>query len=74
MDVMSRDLMTVSLDTDAMEAFDELARNRAGRLLVFEGDEFVGILTRTDLARAFEIIRQASPTGGDRQLREPTVE
>lgn len=72
-DVMSEDLRTVSPNSDTMDAFEELARSDVGRLLVEdERGDFVGILTRTDLVRAFEIIRQQRAVAESRPMPEPT--
>ena len=56
--IMQRDLTTISLDNTAMEAFTQLSRSQTGRLLVMDGDRFVGLITRTDIARAFEILKE----------------
>lgn len=58
-DVMTQDLKTISADESAMEAFTELSRQSVGRLLVTnDRNEVIGLLTRTDLIRAFEILQQ----------------
>jgi len=56
-EVMSRDLYTVGPDTDAMDALSQMQQQGVGRLLVMDGDEFAGLLSRTDLMKALEIIR-----------------
>lgn len=70
-DVMTADLETISPDADVLDALAELHRHDIGRVLVTDGrGELVGILTRTDLMRAFTTISQtgrpeseeASPT------------
>jgi len=54
-DVMSRNVMIVSPDTDALEAVQIILKNNLGRLVVMEDDRLVGILSRTDIMRALEI-------------------
>ena len=62
-DVMSTDLKTVEAESDLLEALTGIARNNVGRLIVTDADgEFTGILTRTDIVRAFEIIREHQQT------------
>jgi Zn-dependent protease/CBS domain-containing protein len=61
-DVMSADLATVAPDASAMEAFETMQREGIGRLLVVEDDELVGLLSRTDLMTAFDIIRNTGST------------
>ena len=73
-DIMTRDLKTVSTDSDAMDAFYELAQNDVGRLIVTdEGGEFAGLLTRTDLVRAFEILREHRAVSESRPMPEPPL-
>ncbi len=62
-EVMNRDLKTISIDETAMTAFINVSRHDVGRLIVTDATgNFVGLITRTDLIRAFEILRE-------RQLR-----
>ncbi|MEF8756932.1 MAG: M50 family metallopeptidase [Halobacteriales archaeon] len=56
-DVMSDDLESVTPDADAMSALERMQRRGVGRLPVIEDGELVGIVSRTDLMRAFEILR-----------------
>ncbi|WP_135534953.1 CBS domain-containing protein [Halostella pelagica] len=58
-EVMSEDLRTVTPDTDAMTAINEMQGNGIGRLLVVDqfGD-LVGLISRTDLMTAFNIIQE----------------
>ncbi|MFB6299129.1 MAG: CBS domain-containing protein [Halobacteriales archaeon] len=58
-DVMTTDLMTIEADAGAMEAFTEMQRNGIGRLLVTNDGEFVGLITRSDLLTAFNIIQSS---------------
>jgi Zn-dependent protease/CBS domain-containing protein len=58
-DVMSTDLETTTPDADAMEAFQQIQQHGVGRLpVVDETGEIVGIVSRTDLMRAFDVIQQ----------------
>jgi Zn-dependent protease/CBS domain-containing protein len=59
-EVMSRDLTTVSPDTDAMTAITKLQQEGVGRFPVT--DEFgnlVGLISRSDLMTAFDIIKSS---------------
>jgi len=59
-DVMTRDLTTVSPDTDAMAAITTLHQHGVGRLPVTDrDDQLVGLISRSDLMTAFEIIRSS---------------
>jgi CBS domain-containing protein len=58
-DVMSTDIKTISPDADAMEAFQRMQQNGVGRLpVVDELGNLVGIISRTDLMRAFNVIQK----------------
>jgi len=57
-DVMTTELIAVSPGEDVMTALTELEGNNVGRLIVLdEDDEFVGLLTRTDIMTALTIIK-----------------
>jgi CBS domain-containing protein len=57
-DVMSNDLTTISPDADAMTAIEEMQRNDVGRLpVVDDAGEVVGLISRSDLVTAFNIIQ-----------------
>lgn len=59
-EVMSTDLKTIEPGADAMTALERLQRDGIGRLLVVDrrGD-LVGLVSRTDLMTAFNIIRES---------------
>lgn len=58
-DIMSEELKTIPVDSTAMQAFTEMSQKGVGRLLVVDQrGEIVGLVTRTDLVRAFEILRE----------------
>ncbi len=56
-DIMSTRLITCSKDEEVLEALLKMNRENVGRLLVFENDKLIGIITRTDIVRAIEILR-----------------
>jgi len=60
-DVMTSELATVSPETTAMEAFETMQEAGIGRLLVIENDELAGLISRTDLVTALNVI---TSTGG----------
>jgi Zn-dependent protease/CBS domain-containing protein len=72
-DVMSTDVPTVDPGADAMEAFQRMQENGVGRLPVVDDDgRVVGIISRTDLMRAFNIVQKSGPPQGIRRT-EPGV-
>jgi acetoin utilization protein AcuB len=52
-DVMTTPVITVDPDSDAREAAGIMLKHRIGALAVLEGYRLAGILTETDLVRAF---------------------
>ncbi|WP_254545471.1 site-2 protease family protein [Halomarina pelagica] len=58
-EVMSTDLITIGPDDDAMTALTRMQESGVGRLLVMDGDELVGLVSRTDLMTALTIIRSS---------------
>ncbi|WP_049985057.1 CBS domain-containing protein [Halobellus rufus] len=57
-DVMSRELTTISPDADAMTAIERMQQNDVGRLpVVDDAGEVVGLISRSDLVTAFNIIQ-----------------
>ncbi|WP_135854849.1 site-2 protease family protein [Halorussus salinus] len=59
-DVMSGDLKTIPASDDAMSAFEQLQQHGIGRLLVIDADgELAGLVSRTDLMTAFDIIQKS---------------
>jgi len=56
-DVMTTDLTTIDADSNAMEAFDTMQQRGIGRLPVTDGDTLVGLISRTDLMTALDIIQ-----------------
>jgi Zn-dependent protease/CBS domain-containing protein len=67
-EVMTRDLRTVEPDTDAMTAIETIRRNGVGRLpVVDDRGELVGLISRTDVMTAFNVIQS---TGSLEPARE----
>lgn len=58
-EVMTTDLRTIGPDAAAIEALEAMQSADVGRLLVMEGDDLIGIISRTDLMTALTIIRQS---------------
>jgi len=58
-EVMSTEIYTVAPDDDVMTALEELDSHAVGRLLVMDDDEFVGLVTRTDIMSALSIIKSS---------------
>jgi Zn-dependent protease/CBS domain-containing protein len=56
-DVMATDLVTIDPEADAMDAISLMQREGVGRLPVVDDDDLVGLISRSDLVRAFNIIR-----------------
>ncbi len=62
-DVMSGSVVSVSPDSDALDASKILSKRDIGRLLVMEDDRLVGIVTRTDVVRSLEIFSARAKMG-----------
>ncbi|MFC6716343.1 CBS domain-containing protein [Natrialbaceae archaeon GCM10025810] len=59
-DVMSTDLKTITANSDAMTAIERMQEHDIGRLLVVDGDgQLVGLISRSDLMTAFNIIQES---------------
>ncbi len=59
-DVMTTDLTAVTADSDAMTALTTMQQEGVGRLPVTDADgQLTGLITRSDLMSAFDIIRQS---------------
>jgi Zn-dependent protease len=57
-DVMSREIHTVAPEDDVMTALTEMQENGIGRLIVAD-EEFVGLLTRSDVMTALSILKSS---------------
>ncbi|TKX69725.1 CBS domain-containing protein [Halorubrum sp. SP9] len=73
-DVMATDVVGVDPDADALSALQAMQQNGVGRLPVIDADgELVGLISRTDLMTAFNIIQTGGTPGaisGRRQRAE----
>jgi CBS domain-containing protein len=57
-DVMSDDVKTISADTEAIDALQTLRENNIGRIpVVNESGALVGLISRTDLMTAFDVLQ-----------------
>lgn len=56
-EIMSTDLITIGPDEDAVQAYTMMQEKGIGRLLVMDEEEFVGLVTRSDMMTARTIIR-----------------
>ena len=73
-DIMTADLVTIDAEADAMTAFMQMQEEGVGRLLVADRGELIGLVTRSDLMTAFNIIESGgflveSPAKGGRAVR-----
>ncbi|KTG08080.1 metalloprotease [Haloprofundus marisrubri] len=69
-DVMSRDIASVTPELDAMEALQMMQEKGVGRLPVIDNNgDIVGIVSRTDLMTAFDIIQTSGSPDSIRSLR-----
>ncbi|MGM0591905.1 MAG: M50 family metallopeptidase [Halobacteriota archaeon] len=56
-DVMSREVTTITPDADAMDAIELMQQSGVGRLPVVDDGNLVGLISRSDLVTAFNIIQ-----------------
>ncbi len=63
-DIMTRELATIDVDAEAMDAVTDMQQAGVGRLIVEAGGEFAGLLTRSDLVTAMNIIQSGGRVGG----------
>ncbi|OIB55696.1 site-2 protease family protein [Natrialba sp. SSL1] len=84
-EIMTTDLKTISAESDAMTAIEQMRENDIGRLLVVErnghvgtpgqetdvppgsepraGDDLVGLISRSDIMTAFDIVQKSGAVG-----------
>lgn len=67
--VMTTEIVTITGDKPIEDAARELYEHRIGCLPVMEGDELVGIITETDLLRAFVELFGADQSGTRIEIR-----
>jgi CBS domain-containing protein len=64
---MSSDLRTVTPETPVIDAFEIMQREDIGRLLVVDDDgTLVGLVSRTDVMTALEIVKSGGQPGNRR--------
>ncbi|MDI6855483.1 MAG: CBS domain-containing protein [Candidatus Thermoplasmatota archaeon] len=56
-DIMTKNIIHITPEEGAVEALKVMAKHNIGRLLVLENGKIVGIVSRTDLMRAIQILR-----------------
>jgi CBS domain-containing protein len=65
-DVMATEIITVTPETDALEALQTMQQHNIGRLAVVDSNgDLCGIISRTDLMTAFDIIQSSGAQSGD---------
>jgi predicted transcriptional regulator len=52
-DIMTRDVITVNSGVDLFHSFKKLSHADIGRLMVVDDGNLVGILTRSDIMKAY---------------------
>jgi Zn-dependent protease/CBS domain-containing protein len=73
-DVMAHDLATITPDADAIDAISTMQEHGVGRLPVVDDvGEFVGLVSRSDLVTAFNIIQSRGSLDTVRR-REPSLD
>ncbi len=55
-DIMTKDLILTSPNEPAMNSLEKITRNNIGRLPVTENGNLVGIISKTDITRALEVL------------------
>jgi Zn-dependent protease/CBS domain-containing protein len=63
-DVMTTEVKTIEAASNAMEAFDTMQQAGIGRLVVVQGGEVAGLISRTDLMTALDIIKSSGGRPG----------
>jgi len=61
--IMTEDIVSVTPDTEVLEAIRALNARGVGRLMVIDSGRMVGIVTRTDLMRAMQILSARGERG-----------
>jgi CBS domain-containing protein len=71
-EVMTRDVVSVTLDTPLKEVVELMERHRIKRVPVLHGEVLVGILSRADLLRALlgRLQEEGSPATNDGEIRD----
>jgi Zn-dependent protease/CBS domain-containing protein len=70
-EVMSTDVKTISADSDAIDALESIQQHSIGRLPVIDANgDVAGIISRTDLMTAFDIIKSSGRSEEELAPRE----
>lgn len=67
-EIMTCDLINVTPDEPLFEAFKKMSQADIGRLLVVDDEELVGILTRSDIMKAYQLKNIKEKRGQDQDL------
>jgi CBS domain-containing protein len=72
-DIMTRNVVTVPPEMDAAKALYVMSERRLGRLVVTEGGQIIGIVTRKDFLRAIDMasVKRQTMRWGE-QFQQPT--
>jgi Zn-dependent protease/CBS domain-containing protein len=79
-DIMSHDIHAVGSDISVMDAFETMQQNGVGRLLVIDGEttaesgRLVGLLSRTDVMTALDIVKSGGSPKRRTTADDATVE
>ncbi len=72
---MTRDVIQVNPEENAFDVLRKLSENNVGRLIVMDDGEMVGIISRTDLMTALDVLKSgADLSSGKNQEIEHTGE
>jgi len=76
-EIMTRELVTVAVDTPVWEIAEILEKNKIKRVPVVDGDDLVGVVSRANLLQALAAQREKlaqTPSPDDRALRRKVLE
>jgi CBS domain-containing protein len=65
-DVMTTDLVTVTPDAPVTDALEKMSEHGVGRLVVMEDGELVGLISRSDVMRALDVVKTAGADVSER--------
>ncbi|SDK40946.1 CBS domain-containing protein [Natronorubrum texcoconense] len=68
-EVMTTDLKTISPESDAMTAIERMREHNIGRLLVVDDGDLIGLISRSDVMTAFDIVQKSGSVSPNRQPR-----
>lgn len=68
-EVMTTDLETITPESNAMEAIEKMRDNDIGRLLVVDNGDLIGLISRSDLMTAFDIVQKSGAIDPSQQPR-----